>query len=119
MQERDLDELPLAVESDDIAVHVVDGHDALLLTHLIDRAKLVPVDGGELEVHLARGLPHLGVEVPGELVVTALEELCHRVDLLGVPPLVHREHAGTRTSLDLVLQARALASRELHVAARP
>ena len=48
-----LDEAPLAVEADDVAVDVVDGDDALLLAHLLDGAELVAVHGRELEAHAA------------------------------------------------------------------
>ena len=86
MEERDLDELPLAVEADDVAVDVVDRDDALLLAHLLDGAELVAVDGGELEAHRrARRCFIFVVELARELVVAALEELRDGVDLLGVP----------------------------------
>ncbi len=118
VEERELDEIALAVEAEDVAVDVVDRDDALLFAHLLDRAQLVPVDRGELEAHLARGLLHLHVELARQLVVTALEELRDGVDLLGVPAAVDLEDARGRAALDLVLQARPLAARELDVAAR-
>ena len=118
MEERDLDELPLAVEAEHVAVDVVDGDDALLLAHLLDGAELVAVHRRELEAHLARRALHLAVELARELVVPPVEELGDRVDLLGVPGAVDLADAGRGAALDLVLQARPLAAGELGVAAR-
>ncbi len=118
VQQRDLDQLAFPVKPEDVAVHVVDGDHALLFAHLLDRAQLVTVNGGELEPHVARGLPHLFDELARELVVAALEELADGVDLLAIPAPIDGEHAGRRTALDLVLQARPPPARELDVAAR-
>ncbi len=119
VEERDLDELSLAVEAEDVAVDVVDRDDTLLLAHLLDRAELVAVHGGELEAHLARGSSHLGFELARQLVVAAFEELRDGVDLLAVPGAVDRQDARRRAALDLVLEARTLATCELRVAASP
>ena len=118
VEERDLHEVPLAVEAEHVAVDVVDRDDALLLAHLLDGAELVAVDGRQLEPHLARAACFmLLVELARQLVVTPLEELRHRVDLLGVPPAVDRETHGAGHRLIWYCRHGPLAARELDVAA--
>ena len=118
VEDRQLREIPLAVEAEHVAIDVVDGHDALVLAHLLDRPELIAVHRGELEAHLARRLLHARVELARELVVPPVEELRDGVDLLIVPGLVHVVDARRRASLDLVLEARASSALHLQVAAR-
>jgi hypothetical protein len=117
-QDRNLHELALAVQSDDVSVAVIDGDDALLGAHLFDRPELIAVGGRELVARFARGLLHFGLELARELVVPAVEKLRHRFHLRGVPPCIDRQDARRGAPFDLVLQARPLPPGKLCIAAR-
>jgi len=116
-EDGDLDNLPLAVQSDHVLVHVLDGHDALLLPDGLDRPKLIAVGGGELELECLRGGLHARLELAAELVVPAIEEEPDGPDLVLVPLLVDVIDAGSEAAANLILQARPLAGRELQVGA--
>ena len=118
VEQRDFDEVSFAIEPDDVAVDVVQRHDALLFADLFDRPQLIAIDRSELETHLPRGPAHSVLELARQLVVASLEKLRDGIDLLGVPNGVDREHTRGRTALDLVLEARAFSPRKLDVAAR-
>ena len=119
VEQRELDEIALAMDAEDVAIDVILGDDALLLPDLVDRGELVAVHRRELEVHRARGRCHAIFQLFRELVVPAVEEHRDRADLLVVPGAIDLEDARRGTSLDLVLQARTLPCAHLRVGAGP
>ncbi len=118
VEQRELDEVALAVEPEHVARAALDRDHPLLLTHLGDRVELVAVHGGELEAHRGGRLAHALLELARELVVAPLQEERHGAHLLRVERAVHLEHARRRAALDLVLEARPAPRAEVGVGAR-
>src|SRR5690606_7352208 len=114
--ERELDEIPLAIEAEHVLVAVAHRDDALRLPHALHRGELIAIRRGELELEARARLPHPRLELARELVVAAGEEERDGADLRRVLLAIDVVDARRRAALDLVLEAGALAARELPIA---
>src|SRR5690348_13622235 len=94
-------------QRDNVAVGAVAEHYRLLLDRALQGPQVVAEPGGALELLLPRGLPHLGLEPPGEPAGLPGHEVA---EVLGQPPVLLGAdplHARRRALADVAEQARA------------
>ena len=102
----------LAVEADEVHVHVGGEHDLLLDVERGEALKAFLEAGGALEVEVGRGLAHLVGELAHDGAPLALQEVLDLADVAGVLDRVDGPAADAGAAAHVVVEAGAALARE-------